>query len=828
MKQFLKYTSYLLFVISLLILTSCFIFTFFFSETIEKKVVDKIQQQMTTELQLGDVHFSFYETFPTTSVKITDLLALEKQGFNDDTLFYAKKTYIELNIFDIILNNINIKNVMVSVGQINIHYNEKNEPNFEIFKSSNNKNKIILNEINLINTTVRYKKNIINIDLTTSECLIEFNKNKTSINAKLLSKNLTVNELEYLNEKKINLNTKISYNQDSLFIHPSIVKIEELELKLFGVIKEGNIISLKFSSDSQKISDVINNTPTHLSSVYKSFDSQGLLTCDGRIEGIINRTSNPSLHINYLIKEGSFKLSNNPFFLTDITLSGELNNGENRNFNSTNIVISQFDAKTDRGYINGDFSINNLNKYYLKANLLSSWRLSKINNYFEDSPFLNLKGKLKLNSKYSGYISFDEKFKDYFISANHNSIASFKKVSFKYKGFPLPFNLEEVNAEFDNNNINIKNSIFTIADSDMKFKGSVDQLISYIWNKKNEIIINGDLKSIYIKFDELLTIKNINSNYEDLNKTEQTILPKWIRLKLKSNIETLSFNNLIANKINGIINYKLLKLSVEKINLKTLNGSVDGNFKIYESKNNRIKLSSNLNLKKLNIRNTFLAFNNFNQDFITAKHIKGVGSAEIKMTAALSPKYILDEKSLTLRSHLIVEKGELIQFKPLESLSNYVELEDLKEVKFSTLENTIEIENKVITIPAMEIKSSALSVFLSGTHTFEQKINYRIKLLLSELISSKFRKKNTKVKQSEFGEIKDNGKIFNTIYFKMTGNSEDPNISFDGLRFREDVKKEIIKEKKTISTIIKEDILQTKEKQKIEQGQDLIIEWDDD
>jgi len=177
---------------------------------------------------------------------------------------------------------------------------------------------------------------------------------------------------------------------------------------------------------------------------------------------------------------------------------------------------------------------------------------------------------------------------------------------------------------------------------------------------------------------------------------------------------------------------------------------------------------------------------------------------------------------------LVIEKGELIQFKPLESLSNYVSLEDLKTVQFSTLENTIEIDNKVITIPTMEIKSSALSVFISGSHTFEQEIDYQIKLLLSELMSTKFRKKNTQVKKTEFGEVKENGKIFNTIYFKMTGNSENPNISFDGIRFMEDVQIGITQEKEKITTIIKEDVLLTKEQEKQEKGQDVIIEWEDE
>jgi hypothetical protein len=175
---------------------------------------------------------------------------------------------------------------------------------------------------------------------------------------------------------------------------------------------------------------------------------------------------------------------------------------------------------------------------------------------------------------------------------------------------------------------------------------------------------------------------------------------------------------------------------------------------------------------------------------------------------------------------LIIEKGELIQFKPLESLSNYVSLEDLKEVKFSTLENTIEIDNKVITIPAMEIKSSALSVFLSGTHTFEQEINYSIKLLLSELLSNTFRKKNTAI-NNEFGEVKKDGQIFSTVYLKMTGNTDDPKISFDGLKIKESIQESIGTEIETIKTIIKEDILKIEESSK-EDGQDVIIEWEDE
>ena len=127
----------------------------------------------------------------------------------------------------------------------------------------------------------------------------------------------------------------------------------------------------------------------------------------------------------------------------------------------------------------------------------------------------------------------------------------------------------------------------------------------------------------------------------------------------------------------------------------------------------------------------------------------------------------------------------------------------------------------------MEIKSSALSVFLSGTHTFEQEIDYNIKLLLSELLSNKFRRKNINANNT-FGEINEEGKTFNTVYLKMTGTSNDPKISFDGLKLKENIQDEITTEIETIKNIIKEDVLNQAEKKEKEKGQEVIIEWEEE
>ena len=824
MKQLIKYISKTFLGISLLLLILGFVITYFFSDKVEKTVINKIQKSITSDLNIGDVAFSLYEKFPSASVKINNLLAFEKEGFNNDTLFYAKSTYIELSIIDIIRGAVDIKKVVVENGEINIKYDIDNNPNFAIFKANQkSKNKLILNKLILIDTHISFSKKEVNIKWEIQEGLLNFNERNVIINAELFSEKLIVNSRDYINKKQMKLYTALDLKKDSIIIEKgSIVHIENVKIKLSGEIINKKIVDIDFSCKKQKLTNIIKHTPEHLKSIYNSFKANGILDCNGNIKGLIDKNSNPYLEMICNIKEGNFNLKSRPFILKNISLNSKISNGKGRDFYNTKIEIRDFSSRTENGFLKGDFSVQNLNKYYLTANINTSWDLAEINHYFEDSPFFNLQGRLKTNTKYSGNLSFDSNFTKYFLASTHTSKTSFYETSFMYENFPHKFNFNTLDCTFKNNQIKIKNSTLTIADSDLNFTGNITDLIGYIFKKKDVINIAGNLEATYVKFDELLSLKDTSK------ETESENMPNWINADLNTSIKNFSYDDFTGSDITGKLNYNNQILKGQNIKLRSLNGSIGGNFKFYTSKRNKLTLFSQLNIKQLNIRNAFLAFNNFNQDFITSKHIKGIGTAEIQMQASWNPGFIFAEEDLKVKSHLVIEKGELIQFKPLESLSDYVSLDDLKTVQFSTLENTIEIDNKIITIPTMEIKSSALSVFLSGSHTFEQEIDYRIKLLLSELMSTKFRKKNTQIKKTEFGELQENGKIFNTIYFKMTGNSENPKVSFDGIRLREDVKKEIAKEKETIINILKEDVFLNKEQENKEKGQDIIIEWDDE
>jgi hypothetical protein len=68
------------------------------------------------------------------------------------------------------------------------------------------------------------------------------------------------------------------------------------------------------------------------------------------------------------------------------------------------------------------------------------------------------------------------------------------------------------------------------------------------------------------------------------------------------------------------------------------------------------------------------------------------------------------------------------------ALSKFIDVNELKNLKFASLANTLSIKNRIVTIPAMQIQSNALNVDFAGTHNFDNIIDYRLKILLSDLI----------------------------------------------------------------------------------------------
>jgi hypothetical protein len=133
-----------------------------------------------------------------------------------------------------------------------------------------------------------------------------------------------------------------------------------------------------------------------------------------------------------------------------------------------------------------------------------------------------------------------------------------------------------------------------------------------------------------------------------------------------------------------------------------------------------------------------------------------------------------------------------------------VELSELQHIKFSTLKNSVLINNEKVFIPQMDINSSAFNITLSGTHSFENYFEYKLRLSLSEILARKAKK--AKKENEEFGVIEDDGAGRTNLYLSITGTPDDFKIKYDRKEAINKIKADLKEEKKLLKTILKEEL----------------------
>ena len=811
---------------SLIIISICILFiNFFLNNTYKDDIGQTLKNKInsTTKLKTNykNISLSIWEHFPYISINIDELLLFDSiQNTQNDTVIYSTKASVNFNIIDLLVKKNIIQQIYLDEGIINLNKNKHQFLNQKYKVEDPQKNSNI-KELLLINIKFKFldDKSKSNINCNINECLIDINEDIYDLKGKIFSKKVQIGKINYLEDITSSLNLKLKLNNNQIsIVTGSHILIEEVLAEISGVIGRKRLLNLSVATEKQQIKHIIRYMPKKFRALTKSFLAEGLIDCKGEI---IRKSDdkNPSFAMNFNINNGVFELKEKPIKFTNISTSGKITNGNLKNFQTSEIEFSNFSTNLANGKIFGNFKVNNLNKLFLTGDFNSSLEANDINNYFQNSPFLNLKGKINASSKYKGNISFDKKFSEYFLLAEHTSKLEINNMNFNYLNSPIDYSIDFAEITMNNENIIVDSSSLEIENSMLNYKGHIKNLVAYFTEKSETINLFGEIKS-----DKIIYSPSQEANNKSV---ENHLIPKWITFDFDLKLKKLIYNDFYVTDLMGKLRLQNRMISGENINGNSLGGNITSDFSLNEETKNYLILKANLILNSINIQNTFVAFNDFNQNFIQSDHIKGISSAKIDFESHWKPDTKFIDEKLILTSDLTIEKGEFIHLEPLEKLSSFVSVDDLKHVQFSTLKNTIDVKDKIVTIPKMEINSSALSLLLSGTHTFDNLINYDITLLLSDLLFKKFKTKNN---SSEFGEVVKDDQNFTAIFLKMSGDKDKTEIAFDGLKLKEDIQNKITKEVKFINTIIKEDILNPKKKgdnDKLKEN-DIEIEWDEE
>lgn len=835
------------FILVVLLIGSGFVISYYYQSEVKEYIIGELNKQLNTQIIVDgkDIDFTVLKNFPYASVDFKNVKALDaNNNANKDTLFKAGKISFQFNIIDVFKKNYHIKKIEVDNVDLKVRIDKNGNDNFHFWKSSPDSTtasfsfaleKIILNQVQLSYKDVKAKQNI-DVLIKKSKLSGDFSEKKYSLEtvSDLFVNVIKVDSTNYLRKKNIHAELAIDVDntQQSYKINEGKIKIENLLFELLGKVINNNDPSLNLSihGKDMDIKSVLSLIPNKYKGKINDYESNGDFYFNATIEGPFSKNKNPEIKADFGIKNADITEIKDKIVLHNVNVKGHYANGNKENKDPSILTLIPFSAIINQGSVEGELSLRNLNNPSFNGKIKGNISLEELQRFIRMDTIESITGQLKIDATFSG----DGK---NISSGNYENVTTsgdleIADMNMKLKNNIWDFTKINGNFKFDNNDLAVNDLTGNISHSDFELKGFFRNMIGYLLKENQDINIEASLHSKNINLNEILTNKEVEEQEQKRKKHYKLQFSEHINVNLNSEIEHVEFRKFSATNIKGIIKLNNKKLVLDPITLNTMNGTITTSGLIDGSDSTQLLVTCFSDITKINITKLFESLENFDQNTITDKNIKGIATAKVQFAAVLSPELKMDMKKLYAGVDMTIDNGELNNVESMKSLSRFIELKDLENVRFSTLKNQIEIKNQVITIPKMEVKSTALNITASGTHTFNNEINYKIKLSLNELLAKKA--KQAKKENNEFGEVADDGLGRTNIFLSMTGTVDNPIIKYDTKGALQNVKQDLKVEKQTLKSILheefglfKKDSALSNKKPKTDDTK-FIIKWDED
>jgi hypothetical protein len=815
-----------IFLVLISILITLFFATLFvswyFEDRIANYAIRELNKQIRTPIRVEKIDFTLLRKFPDATIRLRNVYVrsvledYNENQFNEintDTLLYAKDIFLQFNLINLIKNQYTIKEVQINTGHLNLYTDLDGNYNYRIWNQSDTAktsnfhvrlNQVKISDLHLLIANLAKKsdavgdlrKLILHGDLSSEKYIMDF-----TLNGKI--NEYSSNNITYLSDKEVFVKSKMNVTGNKFNIIKSNLQIEGLGFDVDGNItteKDLNLDLLISGRDLNLERIVENLTFLYSAKSTTKMKVKGNLTFNAKISGLLSNTQMPKIESEFSLGNGLISTNFTDQKFDNINLKGYFTNGTKQNAESAHLKFDGVTIDYGNSKLTGTFDIMNLSEpqinYQLKAEL----------NIGDVMPFLKIK-----NLKYcSGKISIDTK-----IQGNQQKLLNINKNDIMNWDYNGTINLNDVKLELKkynitaksiNGNINLTKYLYLndlnliISGNELSLKGRIDNFMEYIFTEKAKLWMDLNIYSPNLVLDSFIYSENQNRVNTD---SVLFVPPDNFYLKSKLWFDVFNYQKFFAKNMFGELIYKPGSLWFNT-EFSSMGGNVKGDGFIEQQKDMNYLVKINSSMEQIDIQNLFYYFNNFGQSYIQDKHLKGQLTGTADYFSLLTPYLTVKKETILAESDIKITNGELNEFEPMLGLSNFIEVEELKHIKFSTLENQVFIRNSEVLIPQMDIYSSAMNISGSGIHGFDNQFNYKVSVDLSDLLLNKSRDKE---KELEFEEhmINDDGLNRTKIFLTIEGNPNDYRINYDRKGAVGALKEKLIGEKVELKSILKEE-----------------------
>ena len=214
---------------------------------------------------------------------------------------------------------------------------------------------------------------------------------------------------------------------------------------------------------------------------------------------------------------------------------------------------------------------------------------------------------------------------------------------------------------------------------------------------------------------------------------------------------------------------------VEHLRLGAFKGALDASASIEFRSDSLMQVWFRTHFDKMDLKQLLVEFDNFDQTDVTSENLSGLMTADLDgYLDVINWGDSIPMEPLKVLGRLKLEDGAIKDMEMLKELDRYVNMRELDNIQFQTLETSLFIRNGSLYLPQTDIKSTAMNLSLFAMQGIaNDNFEYHIKIFPGEIMmgnSKKVMKKQKQMKDNLANE--DNMKSINLLAYDIDGESK--------------------------------------------------------
>ncbi|MAD31057.1 MAG: hypothetical protein CL854_02330 [Cryomorphaceae bacterium] len=730
--------------------------------------ISKLNEQLKAPVEVSTIELDLFSGFPRVRIVLNAVTIADPFG-NQKPLVKAEEVGLGMNVLEVIRGTYTIEELAVSTGEIHLTRSSRGD-NWDLLNTTDSSNADInLRYFEAIDVNVTYD-NVFDKSYYSSSINTLYasgligNRTELSLKVDLAATNATLAGEIFL------VNAPIAGSIE-------LIIDQEWALSTSDLTLDGARINLDLNQDGGKISAVQTDIPKALSYV-PLFE----IPDEIEINGLRADWGWAGTWDQWVLE---FDTKNTTLNYNGIAVPSLSCKGQWRWGSVPELSIPSLALETNTGEITGTLELKG-NAPTLYTHLEGGSNLSELFDFIETDLLVNPMGFWKGDniSLTQGFRSWED-FTPVGSPIFKGDISLFEG-AFALAGSNISFEKVEAELGIDGRNVQIDRCFLQSGENTAVVTGTIYNALEASGYPK--VVLS--LESPTISIDPLLYWE-----FEDDELDEETSFDYSVAVKV-DHVKLGDFNG--ANLVGTVYNRGNWIIG-DAMRIDGCDGTLGGNWALYEVGSDNV-LKGDVFVQSIKLDQLLASFNSFDIEDLNASNLLGEASATATVSLAFDSEWEQHSTKTDIKGEGAIKGGTLQNYAPLQELSAFIDKGELDKIEFPYLASTFRVHGDTLLLPEMEVKNSALNLWVNGWQNLEtDDLRYSVRLGLKDLA---MRGKNS---NRDLGNWIGEAENENQPYVRLIVgcNLDDVCISLDRERINRSFKEALQQEREDLKNIFK-------------------------